>query len=227
MIARRIVPAAAIACVAAPASAQDYTYTPKESDRSLAEYSECVIGSRQGQERAIAFLRHVPNTPEWLAAGNRLVYPDCLRSPFGQARMRVSPLTLRPAMFAALYRRRFGKTVPASLAGEPPLTLSRLFDGPPDAVPKQNIAQLAFGSCVARADTAAAHRLLVARPWTSAEDAALPAVTEAMRGCLTDSQTLRLNRSTARGVIAEALYDLSSARAAGAATADPAPADQR
>lgn len=209
-----------LASVAAPAFAQggpDYTYTTKDSDRTLADYSQCVIGSRSGELQAVRFVRQVPGSPQATTAGTKLVYPDCLNSAFGTLTMRVNPVTLRPALFAALYRKRFGKTAPLSFEDAPPFALETLFDGATNTLPKANIAMIVLGACVVRADTPAAHSLLMAHPWTAAEDAALPAVTQATRGCLTTAQTVRLNRATIRGFVAEALYDFSSARAGDAA----------
>ncbi|MES2903684.1 MAG: hypothetical protein V4696_05815 [Pseudomonadota bacterium] len=134
--------------------------------------------------------------------------------------MRFNLMSLRPALFAAMYRRRFGSSVPISFKQEPALAVDHLFVGSVDALPPQYLAQLSFGNCVARTDAAATHRLLMARPWSDAEDAALPAVAKAMGNCLSDEKSLRLTRSTARGLVAEAMYHLASGRAAGAVTAD-------
>ncbi len=204
--------------IAAPqrSNIEEYSYSRKESDRVFAAYGDCLVFSQRGQAQAAKFLRMVPNTPAWLAAGRDLATPSCL-SRFGDAiKLRFNLVALRPALFAAMYRRRFGKVEPVGLADAPQLSLVSLYDGPVAGFPEAAFTQLSFGNCVVRADALAVHRLLVARPWSSAEDAALPSVTEAMSGCLSTGQTLRLSRSSARGVLAEAMYQISSLRASGA-----------
>lgn len=204
-----------------------YSYSREEADREFATYSGCVVGDAAGERKAAAFLRMIPDSPEWSAAGRKLTDPDCLRSAFGQVTMRFNLVSLRPALFAAMYRRKFAKVEPVGFDAAPPLALETLYDGSTIGFPRQALVQLNFGNCVARTDALAAHRLLVSRPWSDAEDAALPAVTTAMGKCLPPNETLRMNRSTARGVLAEAMYHLASGRAAGAVTADAAAAKGR
>lgn len=199
-----------------------YKYSREEADREFAAYSGCVVGDAAGERKAAAFLRMVPSTPGWSAAGKKLTDPDCLRTAFGQVTMRFNLVSLRPALFAAMYRRKFGKIAPIGFDAAPPLALETLYDGPTAGFPRQTLVQLNFGNYVARTDALAAHRLLVTRPWSDAEDAALPAVTAAMGQCLPTNESLRMNRSTVRGVLAEAMYHLASGRAAGAVTADAA-----
>lgn len=196
-----------------------YTYSREESDREFATYSECLIGNASGERQAAAFLRMVPDGAAWNEAGRKLSTPQCLGRSFVQVKLRFSLTALRPALFAAMYRRKFGKVVPASFNDDPPLSLDRMYDGQLSGFPAAAFAQLNFGNCVARADTAAVHRLLLAKPWSDAEDAALPAVSQAMGRCLNEGQTLHLNRSGVRNVLAEAMYQLSTARAAGSRVA--------
>ncbi len=199
-----------------------YQYTRKESDQEFAAYSDCLVSSKSGERASAAFLRMVPGSPGWGAAGKKLTTPTCLRTGFGRVTMRFNIVGLRPALFAAMYRRRFGKTPPVGFTDAPALTLEAMYDGNVTAFPRAPLEQLRFGNCVARNDATAVHRLLVARPWSEAENAALPAVTDAMGKCLTQDQTLRLSRSDVRGVLAEAMYHLASGRAASAVVADAA-----
>ncbi|MES2337438.1 MAG: hypothetical protein V4537_05000 [Pseudomonadota bacterium] len=195
-----------------------YNYTRQESDQEFASYGNCIVQDRAGQRDAAAFLALTPSTPAWSKAGQKLTSPECLRSAFGQVRLRYNLVSLRPALFAAMYRRRFGQIAPTSFVDEPALSVNALYTGGP--LPQDAVARLSFANCVARTDAASAHRLLIARPWSDAEDAALPAVSDAMGKCLPTDQTLRMSRSTARGVVAEAMYHLASQRAARSAPAD-------
>jgi hypothetical protein len=163
----------------------------------------------------------VPNSPEWGAAGGKLSSPECLRSSLGRLKLRYNLTSLRPALFAAMYRRKFGSTVPTGFDGAPALSLANLYDGSLEKFPQPLLTQLSFGNCVARADAVAAHRLLMARPWSDAEGAALPAVSHAMGGCLPANNTVRMNRSSVRGVVAEAMYHLASGQVASPSGATP------
>lgn len=203
-----------------------YKYSRVESDRAFADYGQCIVARNGLRRQTTAFLRAVPMTPEWLAAGKKLAVPDCL-SGLGGVRMKFQVAALRPALFAALYRRDFGKMAPAAMASDAPLELDRLYDGPVTNFPPAMLEQLKFGNCVARSNSVAVHDLLVARPWSKDEDAALPALKDAMAGCLPAGSTLRLGRSAVRGVLAEAMYHLASAHALGSAPAPAAVSEKR
>ena len=124
--------------------------------------------------------------------------------------MRLQAPLLRGALFDARYRRTF-RSGPADFAGVPPLATAGEFDGP---IGQQDIQLRALGDCIARTDGPHARAFTLARADSKQADAAIAALRPALARCVAQGSTLRFSRGMLRGIVGEAIYKLSVARAA-------------
>ena len=116
------------------------------------------------------------------------------------------------ALFPALYRRNYRKTGPVpGIAAAPPLSLAAEFDGDVAALPNEYVAGCTLGNCVVRAAVGPAHDLMLSRPDSLEENAAVALIALSREGCLLNGQTVRLNRIALRAYLGEALYKPSEA----------------
>lgn len=188
----------------------------KQVEAHLAAYADCVVAQRSYLPKVNQFLRSVPNSEGFFPAAMKAADMHCLdiaaRIMGGKLEMRLQPATYRDALYPALYRREFGRAGPvAGLAALPPLSLSGEFDGSLTDLPADYRPTRALGDCVARAAPQAAHSLLIAKPYTGREDEAVEALKPALASCLSEGQTVRLNRPVIRASVGEAMYKLSRA----------------
>lgn len=114
----------------------------------------------------------------------------------------------RGGLYEALYRSRF-RTPPPGFAALPPLayrwTDARGATGS-RAVSRERAA---FGECVVRAGPAESHALLQTEVTRDAEQAAFAALLPHFSACVPAGASLRFSRPVLRGIVAEALYELS------------------
>ncbi|WP_236704411.1 hypothetical protein, partial [Sphingomonas sp. WG] len=126
--------------------------------------------------------------------------------------MRLRPDSFRDALFPSLYRREFGKAGPvAGLKALPPLRLSGEFDGEVAELPSAFVAGRLFGDCVARNGSAEAHALLLSRPASAEENAAIERLKPAFAACIKERQTVSLTPIAIRATVGEAMVKLSRA----------------
>jgi hypothetical protein len=202
-----------------PAVAQEML-PAREAEKDLAEYADCVAG-RKGYRKAVAaFLRVVPDSEASYPASMKAADLTCLndaavRRRAAKLEMRLQPATFRGAMYPALYRRDFGKGgPPAGLATVPPLDIAAEFSGEVGTLPSEYGAGRALGDCTARKAPQDAHALLMAKPWTAGEDAAIERLKPIMAGCISSEQTVRFDRQSFRSYLGEATYKLALAAGA-------------
>lgn len=127
--------------------------------------------------------------------------------------LKISELMLRGALFQALYRRDFsGDTElrfdPTVQTGYRDLYKAELSDKARMYVSLEN-----FGECVSRADPYGVRALVLSRPGSSAESAALTQLHPRLAGCVVQGNQVRFSRANLKGILAEGLYRLSRASA--------------
>lgn len=182
----------------------------------LANYADCVVAARSGADAVDQFLREYPEDNTVSASGRSATNPNCMNE---SARYYPSTVTLnltwgsfRAALYPALYRRDFGRSGPPSgIAALEPLTLSTEFDRDIATLPQDYRPRRALGDCVARQAPQDTHALLTAVPYSKAEDAAISALGLPLAKCLPRGETFRINRTTLRASIGEAMYKLALA----------------
>jgi hypothetical protein len=188
-------------------------FDPLDAERTMAEFSSCLLDRGGRRERAERFLRLPPAGAEFERAGERLSAGECLPIRGGAyMEMRVRHDVLRAALFAALYKRDFERLPPSpQLSSLPPLRFADEFEGDVSLLPESVRVTRAIGDCAARADPGGAHRLLLTTIGEAEERRALDAVMPALANCLPEGQQLRFSRSMLRGILGEALYKLRRA----------------
>ncbi len=126
--------------------------------------------------------------------------------------MKLQPSTFREALYPALYRRDFGRTgPPGGIAALVPLSLAPEFANDPIGLPEDYRPKRALGDCVSRQAPQAVHGMLLAKPYSAAEDAAAKSLEPALGACLPTGQTFEFSRSSLRALLGEAMYKLAVA----------------
>jgi hypothetical protein len=207
--------AAGVPATAAPShSPYDYQFSRDEADKAMADFAKCVVSDARSRARAAAYVRAIPTGTAFHDAGARMATPDCVPRSFGTVRMQFDTQLFRAALFGALYQRDFGRgPPPPSFDAVQPLVIAAEFDGPDSAIPAEIVFARIVGDCVARADPAAAHRLVTTRVASADEKEALGAVVPRLAGCVAAGRRTTFSRSMLRGLLAEALYKLRQASA--------------
>lgn len=186
------------------------TYDAIDAERTLAEFSECVLERGGRRERAERFLRLPPAGEAYEDAAERLTPEECVMTRGGTyMEIRMRPDALRAALFAALYRRDFGRLPPPpQLEAVPLLRLGDEFDGDLALLPDAVRITRAIGDCAARENPTGAHAFLLTTLGGSDERRALESVMPALANCLPEGQQVRFSRVNLRGILGEALYKL-------------------
>jgi hypothetical protein len=200
-------------------SRYDYHYSRDEADETMAEFARCLVGSRHLRPQAERYLRAIPTGRNFNAAGVRLSTPDCLPHAFWSIRMRFRPGLLRSALFSALYQRDYGGSPPGDVKSVPRLVIAAEFDGPEADIPADVVFSRVVGDCVARADPADVHALLMTKVASGGEKEALARVVPQLAACLPAGRQMAFSRPVLRGLLAEALYKLRGASTAPATAA--------
>lgn len=197
-----------------PADDEERQGTSRQAQQYLADYADCIVAKRSYRTKVATFLREMPGSATPHSAP--IVEPQCLTdaavAAHARITLRIPPELFRLALYSALYKRDYGKAGPvAAISDAPPARLSTEFDGPVDALPATYRPVRLLGDCVVRASPVATHALLIAAPNTPAEDAALAQLRPALESCLIQDQTVRMNRASLRGAVAESAYKLALA----------------
>jgi hypothetical protein len=202
-----------------------HQYSEVESEIGLDRFADCLVGKKGTRRKVEAFVRTIPGSSAYVAAGQQLAIGECAPRPAGAAhagiQLRIQNSTMRKAAFGAMFRRDFGKAAPVDFAALPPLSLSAEFDGPIDQLDPSFRGYRALGDCVARAAPANVRDLQFTTPGSAAESAQFAQIVPAMQGCLTVDQKVALNRYELRGLLAEAIYKLELAHAQAHPSANP------
>ena len=186
----------------------DYHASTAEAERTMADFSACVVANRRLRAQAERFLRLIPETPAFREAGLRIATPECMPRSFMRTQLRFHAGVFRETLYSALYQRDFGRSPPPDLTQAPVLAIAAEFDGDPTAIPATVTFERSVGDCVARADPTDVHHLLMTRISSDAEREALQLVVPQLAGCVRAGQRIAFSRSVLRGLLAEALYKL-------------------
>ncbi|MGN6376643.1 MAG: hypothetical protein ACTHMG_13975 [Sphingomonas sp.] len=222
---RRLACLLAVLLAANPAAARDRDdmtpLTSTETQRSMFDYSDCIVRNHGTEPAFEKMMRQLPDDGKRFVDDYVKVLGDqCTKYlsllPRKTVQMQANPATMRDMLFAALYRRDFGKTgAPAGIATVPPLALSSEFDGNIKQLPQSYIVRRTFGDCVARHAPEAVNDLLLAKPYSRDEDEVIAALSPKLGACISKGQKISLTRDGLREDVAEAMYDLAlAARAA-------------
>lgn len=189
-----------------------------EAQAGLDRYADCLVAKRGMRGKLDAYVRAIPGSPAVAALGKAAWDPRCaVRAVSGDTgvQLEIRHDTMRQALFGSMYRRDFGTASPPIAADAPPLSLANEFDGAPGDLSPEFRGYRALGDCVVRAEPAGARAWIIAPFNTPAAKLAQTTVVQALGGCLTAEQTVAIAPYTLRGIVAEALYRLTAAGAAG------------
>lgn len=210
----------------AAAAAQDSKLPQQQAENELAGYADCVVRTSSNAKAVESFLKVIPDSPTFYPSALKAADMHCLdgaaRRRGGKLEMRLQPATYRDALFPALYRARFGKAPPLDrLTAIAPLSYEGEFAGDTKTLSPLYRAGRGIGDCIARANPQASHALIMARPYTAAENAALQALRPNIAQCVTEGQTVSFSRGSLRAFIGEATYRLAVAASLPAVQAAP------
>jgi hypothetical protein len=191
------------------------------------DFARCMVSSRSRREQIERFLRTPPQGDEAGEIGRALATPGCVPRFFGRTQIRFKAELFRASLYTALYQREFGRLGSPEVFAVLPLNVDAEFDAPPAAIPTTVLFTRMLGDCVARADAAAVHALLLTRIDSKEEQPALDRVVPRLADCLPAGRQLKFSRTMLRGYLAEALYKLRKAPSAPVAAPASAPPSAR
>jgi len=209
----QVVMLAVLASLAPAALAQEVP--ANEAQIELAGYADCVVSKKAFKKPVDTFLRTIPDNADFFPASMKAADMTCLNAAAVRRRaakleMKLQPATFREALYPALYRREFGKPgVPSGIESLEPLTLASEFDGDVSALPPTYRPGRALGDCVARKAPQPSHALLMTKPFSSEETAAVDSLKPSLALCLSDGQAVRFTRPSLRAYLGEAMYKLA------------------
>lgn len=164
-----------------------------------------------------------------IADGDCLVLATPQAGP-GAVQMKLTGDFMKYALADALVRQQFGSRAIADVAQVAPLVheqpdLTKYEPKPGKTLKPKQLAELEqkkfqaaayaylaeYGECVVRADPAASYALLMTKPETTWETAAIGPLQPALQKCLDAGSTITLNKGSLRGTIAYNYYRLAVA----------------
>jgi hypothetical protein len=199
--------------------------TDRETRQIFESYAQCVV-KKHPEDAEDIVLSTMPSKD--IIKHSTVIRPDCLEP--GQQLVMPGGDFLRYGLAVALVRREFAGGLPADIAKAGPIP--HFEPNESDYLPKpgkkanaKELARLAeqrskaeairamsiYGECVARADPAAALQLVLSNPATKEESQAFRAMGGALSSCLTQGQTITLDKESLRGALAMSLYRLAKA----------------
>jgi len=189
---------------------------PKTAQFNMYNFTDCVVRTEGDSAKFRAMMRIVPGDPQFVSSYIRTMANACgdqlSRLPSSAIQLKADPAAMRDLLFGALYRRDFRKSgPPAGIATVAPLTLSSEFDGDVTRIDPDYRVRRAFGDCVARHDPQDVNDLLVARPYSDGDNAAIGRLKPVLGACIPNGQTVRLTRDGLREDLGEAMYKLALA----------------
>lgn len=201
--------ACAIALPAAALAANQHLSRKEKAntETEMAFFSKCVV--KESRARLPAYLRLSPNAKIYHQTGQSLASGGCLS--MSSASMKFNSDLFRWSLFEALHKADFGDQPVEDLSSVPPLD----FRGERDWVSadendyaNQYVAVREFGDCSVRKNTALVASLLTTKVYSGAEQALFAQLGPNLGKCLAGSGKLRFTRTSLRGILAEALYNL-------------------
>lgn len=183
---------------------------------TMYDFTDCVVRLKRYSTSFDKMMRMMPGDPRFTAAYGKTAGDECsqelVRFPRLTVKMSAEFGTLRDLLFGALYRRDFKKSgPPPGLTTIAPLSLSSEFDGDIATLDPVYRVRRAFGDCVARHDPQAVSDLIVARPYSDEENAAIERLKPILGMCIPKGQTVKLTRNGLREDMSEAMYKLAVA----------------
>jgi hypothetical protein len=173
----------------------------EEAEKVLETFAECVAAKEARLGGSLREFLRVPTggTPPGPVV-EKIVNSDCLT----RGRIMMAPELLRQALYAALYRRAFGKDVPAEFV--PAVSYELEFDAPHLPLTARQVALRQVGDCATSRALSSAHRFAVAKVRSDEEAALLPDVVQALSECLDRDEEVAFTRPVLKGMLAESLY---------------------
>lgn len=188
----------------------------KTAQFNMYNFTDCVVRIEGNSAKFRTMMRIVPGDPHFVSTYLKTVADICgdelSRLPSATLRLQADPAAMRDLLFGALYRRDFKKGgPPPGIATIAPLALSSEFDGDVTKIDPAYRVRRAFGDCVARHDPQGVGELLVAKPYSDGDEAAIDRLKPILGACIPDGQTVRLTRDGLREDLSEAMYKLAVA----------------
>lgn len=180
----------------------------KAGARLVAEqFGACVVDRSEGRVTKLAFLPI--GSREYVDIWESLTEREdpCISN----GELTLSSMTLRGAIFQAMYLRKYAKKPLLPFAPELSTGYRALYPEDVSGEARMAVALEQFGECVAKADPAAARRLLLANSSSSAESSAIAELSPKFSGCIVAGEKITLSKLIAKGAIAEAMYRLMRA----------------
>jgi hypothetical protein len=178
--------------------------------RVLDRMGDCVV--KADPNGSMALLMTVPGSAESSRQLDLLRprLPTCLTEAargtdlYGTLKMQTNGNALKGAIAGSLYRLQFSARPPGSLPK--PTSVSPI--APPSSNPKDRklVETFGFGQCLADRDPEAVRRLVLSKAGSGDEQAALSQLTSQMPACVTVGTTIKMDRNSLRGLLAQSLY---------------------
>ena len=199
--------------------------TDRQVRQVFSNFSECAA-ARHPKDAVEVVLSTMP-TKDIFRLHPNLITADCLDS--GELRIPGADF-VRYGLAEALIRREFSRGLPADIRQAAPLAHFEVNDADYRPKPGKRLKPKAlalleenrnkaialrtlsiYGECVARADPAAALRLVLTNAGSSKETEAFAAMQPVLSSCLPKGQKVALDRAPLRGTLAMNLYRLAKA----------------
>lgn len=167
----------------------------------LVDYARCLYDlDRRGVERLSAL---VPGTNDYAQLAKRVAVNQCIST--GDMKFRHS--SLQGALFLYRYKAEFGSRTPILKAD--PIDYAALAGGT-DEWSRRFVAYRKFAQCVVRTDPVASRALVLGPVGSANEAAAIQTLSPALGSCIDKGVTINLTKERLSGLVAEALYRLST-----------------
>jgi hypothetical protein len=177
------------------------------AETDMANFSSCVVSLNRPD--LVAYLRLSPYSKKYNHAGQNLATEMCLSISAGS--MRFKPDLFRWSLFEALYKADFGKQPIEDVSSTPPIDFRNERDwaaGDDIGYINQYVAVRDFGDCTSRKNAALVDAVLNSKVYSSEEQALFEQLQPELGKCLAGSGKLTFTRTSLRGILAEALYNL-------------------
>lgn len=210
----------------------DDVWDAKETREVQAKFGECVIKKSRSAARKMVLDPNLEGS-DYRRAFQRVGDGMCLleaAKTYDGIQMKFPMDTMRYALADALVRGEFSTGPLPSIKDAAPLAQptfdeSKFQPEPGKTLKKDELEELeksrakriglvflaAYGECVVRANPSKSHALLMAKPTSPEETAALKALTPEFSACLPDGQQLSFGKTPLRGTIAMNYYRLAHA----------------
>lgn len=191
-----------------PRAAQIVQSGPAAARVVLQKFAECLNARRTG---TVARFFSLPvDTEEYKKMESGLfvnVGDTCLS---GSGEFQFSDGLLRGALFEAAYRKRFRAKVPAIAPPRSLNSAAAIYDQPLSSAASRQLNLQSFSECVVAADARSARELILSSPETGREAGAIANLSTKMGPCLAAGQKGGFSKTSLRGLIAEALFQMSA-----------------